>query len=158
VRKIVKDIAGKCEPSTRIEKVQLIEYLTTNPKIPRVLGVSEEDLPRTVLGLASKDPNLLTSSEVLLWVLGALGKADEVKRIKAAEEYEQVPQGCMLSKDLLGLFEETYRSMDRHNDLLIKRATFLARLTNDPMVKRGLNLPAVFEPEYNRHVSLRRIF
>ncbi len=110
------------------------------------------------MGLASKDQNLLTFSEVLLWVLGALGKADEAKRIKAAEEYEQVPQGCMLSKDLLGLFEETFRSMDRHNDLLIKRAPFLARLTNDPLVKRSLNLPAVFEPEYNRHVSLRRIF
>lgn len=52
----------------------------------------------------------------------------------------------MLSKDLLGLFEETFRSMDRHNDLIIKRAPFLARLTNDPLVKRSLNLPAVFEP------------
>jgi hypothetical protein len=48
--------------------------------------------------------------------------------------------------------------MDRHNDLLIKRGPFLSRLTNDPTVKRNLNLPAVFEPEYNRHVSLRRIF
>lgn len=52
----------------------------------------------------------------------------------------------MLSKDLLGLFEETFRSMDRHNDLIIKRGPFLARLTNDPLVKRNLNLPAVFEP------------
>jgi hypothetical protein len=47
--------------------------------------------------------------------------------------------------------------MDRHGDLLVKRAPFLARLTADPLVRRALNLPAVFEPEYDRHVSLRRV-
>lgn len=63
-----------------------------------------------------------------------------------------------MSKELLGFFEETFRSMDRHGDLLVKRSPFVARLTGDPLVKRSLNLPAVFEPEYDRHVSLRRVF
>ena len=48
--------------------------------------------------------------------------------------------------------------MDRHNDLIIKRGPFIGRLTSEPAVKKSLNLPAVFEPEYNRYVSLRRIF
>jgi hypothetical protein len=48
--------------------------------------------------------------------------------------------------------------MDRHNDLIIKRIPFVSRLTNDPFIKKSLNFPAVFEPEYGRHVSLRRIF
>jgi len=48
--------------------------------------------------------------------------------------------------------------MDRHNDLIIKRVPFIGRLTSEPLVKKNLNAPAVFEPEYNRHVSLRRIF
>jgi hypothetical protein len=56
------------------------------------------------------------------------------------------------------LFEDTFRAMDRHNDLIIKRVPFIARLTSEPLVKKNLNLPAVFEPEYNRHVSLRRVF
>lgn len=64
--------------------MQLIEYLNANPKIPKVLGVSEEAVSRTVLGLQSKDPNLLNFNEVLLWVLGAVGKSEEAKRLKAA--------------------------------------------------------------------------
>jgi hypothetical protein len=138
--------------------MQLIEYLTANQKITHVLGVPQDELTRTVMGLPSRDSNLLSFNDVLVWVLGALGKGEEIKRLRAQEEFEQVPQGCMLGRDLLGLFEETFRSMDRHNDLIIKRGLFIARLTNDPLVKRSLNLPAVFEPEYNRHVSLCRIF
>ena len=48
--------------------------------------------------------------------------------------------------------------MDQYNDLIIKRILYISKLTGDPLVKKSLNLPAVFEPEYNRHVSLRRIF
>lgn len=50
----------------------------------------------------------------------------------------------MLSKELMGLFEDTYRMMDRHNDLIIKRVPFISRLTSNPLVKKSLNLPAVF--------------
>jgi hypothetical protein len=52
----------------------------------------------------------------------------------------------MLSKDLMQLFEDTFRAMDRHNDLIIKRVPFIGRLTSEPLVKKNLNAPAVFEP------------
>lgn len=100
----------------------------------------------------------MTINEGLMWVYGCLGKTDIVKKIKADQQFEAVPQGCMLSKDLLQLFQDTFRAMDRHNDLIIKRIPFISRLTSEPLVKKNLNLPAVFEPCYNRHVSLRRIF
>lgn len=64
----------------------------------------------------------------------------------------------MLSGELMQLFEDSFRALDRHNDLIIPRVSFIARLTSEPLVKKNLNLPAVFEGEYGRHVSLRRIF
>lgn len=105
-----------------------------------------------------KDPNLMTINEGLMWVYSCLGKIDVVKKIKADQEFQAVPKGCMLSKELMQLFEDTFRGMDRHNDLIIKRSPFISRLAAEPLVKKTLNLPAVFEPSYNRHVSLRRIF
>lgn len=76
-----------------------------------------------------KDPNLMTISDALMWVYGCLGKTDVVKKLKADQEFQAVPQGCMLSKDLMQLFEDTFRGMDRHNDLIIKRSPFISRLT-----------------------------
>jgi hypothetical protein len=48
--------------------------------------------------------------------------------------------------------------MDKHSDLIVKRIPFISKLVSDPIVRKSLNLPAVFEPEYNKHISLRRIF
>jgi hypothetical protein len=48
--------------------------------------------------------------------------------------------------------------MDKHNDLIIKRIPFINKLATDPLIKKSINLPAVFEPAYDRYISLRRIF
>ena len=50
----------------------------------------------------------------------------------------------MLSKEILSLFEDTFRRMDRYNDLIIKRIPFVSKLTSEPLVKKNLNMPAVF--------------
>lgn len=49
MRKIMRDISGKCETSTRVEKLSLVEYLTNNHKIIRVLGISPEQVSSTVM-------------------------------------------------------------------------------------------------------------
>jgi predicted lipase len=60
VKKIVKDIAGKCDSSTKIEKMQLIEYLNVNQKIIKVLNVSLDQLSRNIINFPTKDANLMS--------------------------------------------------------------------------------------------------
>jgi len=50
----------------------------------------------------------------------------------------------MLSKEMLLLFESTFKAMDRHNDLIIKRIPFIGKLVGDVLVKKHINTPAVF--------------
>jgi len=42
------------------------------------------------------------------------------------------------------LFEDTFKQLDRHSDLIVKRIAFIGRLTSDPTVKQNLNMPAVY--------------
>ena len=63
--------------------MQLIEYLNSKQKIIKVLNVSLDEMSRTIANFPSKDANLLTFKETLMFVLSALGKAEEVKKLKA---------------------------------------------------------------------------
>lgn len=69
-----------------------------------------------------------------------------------------MPAGCMLSQGTIHYFEEVFNRIDKHCDLIVKRAEYISTLACDPLIKKELNLAAVHETEFDRHVSLRRIF
>lgn len=83
----MKDIAGKYNPSIKIEKMQLIEYLNVNQKIIKVLNLSMDQLSDSIINFPSKDTNLLSFNEILMFVLGSLGKAEDVKKLRAQQEF-----------------------------------------------------------------------
>lgn len=64
----------------------------------------------------------------------------------------------MLPVQLVRHFEAVFKSLDQHSDLIIQRIPFINNLATDPVVKQYLNLPAVYEPDLGKQISLRRIF
>lgn len=64
----------------------------------------------------------------------------------------------MLEPQIIKQFERIFKQLDRPCDLIVKRLEFIERLALDPMISKIINTPAVFEPNLNRHVSLRRVF
>lgn len=78
-----REITGRTDKSTRVEKVELISYLNSNTKILKVLGVTPEDVSTTITALECKDRNLVNINEGLMWIYSCLGKADVVKKLKA---------------------------------------------------------------------------
>lgn len=65
--------------------MQLIEYLTANQKIIKVLNLSIHQLSDSVINFPSKDRNLLTFNEILIFVLDSLGKGEDVKKLRAQQ-------------------------------------------------------------------------
>ena len=57
-----------------------------------------------------------------------------------------MPEGCMLSREIIFHFEKVFKQLDIHTDLIIKRLPYIDRLANDPLIKNELNSLAVYEP------------
>ena len=87
-----------------------------------------------------------------------MGKEKEINIIKQNTRDKSVPQGCMLSQAILNRFEEIFKKLDSHTDLIVKRMEFIEMLAKDPIIKKELNNAAVYEEEIDKRVTLRRIF
>lgn len=75
------------DKSSRIEKIQLVEYLTNNKKILKVLELTAEEVSRGVMNFTTKDSNVLNYSECLMYIYSCLGKHDDIKKLKAKEQF-----------------------------------------------------------------------
>ena len=84
-KKIFKDVAGKAQKNTRVEKVNFIEYINSNTKILRVLGTSPEEVSTSVMTLDCKDLNLININEALIWIYQTIGKIEKAKQLKAEQ-------------------------------------------------------------------------
>lgn len=51
MKKMFREITGKTDKSSRVEKVELIEYLNSNKKILKVLGITPEEVSTTIMSL-----------------------------------------------------------------------------------------------------------
>lgn len=64
----------------------------------------------------------------------------------------------MLDRQIILHFEKTFKQLDIHTDLIVKRLKYIERLANDPIVRNILNAPAVYQPAMEQSINLRRIF
>lgn len=70
----MKDLTGKSDLSSKIEKIQFVEYLNENQKILKVLGLGLEEISHKIMDFPSKDPNILTFNELMMFIFSSLGK------------------------------------------------------------------------------------
>lgn len=54
-------------------------------------------------------------------------------------------------------FEEIFKELDKHTDLIVKRLEYTEKLASDSLIKKKVDLPAVYEEDLDKLVSLRRI-
>ena len=85
VKKIFKDLTGKADRHTQVEKVNFISYINSSKKIIRVLGTTPEEVSTSVMTLECKDANLINMSEGLIWIFKTIGKIDQAKKLKAEQ-------------------------------------------------------------------------
>ena len=79
---------------------------------------------------------MITYHELLFFILKTVGKESQINFIKQDIRDRNVPQGCMLSQGLINYFEEIFKKIDKHCDLIIKRTNFIGTLASDPTIKK----------------------
>jgi len=166
-----------------VDKEDICEHVLRSPEVLELYDIDAANLRRDLYAFPSKDRDSLFFEEFLSFLeqskhVAANASLEQIPEMgqsgfkKSASKFkksgvrfspdrksarQKVENQCMLADETLETIKEVFHEVDKHEDLIVKRAVLVKRLREDVRIARVLHKPAVHIIEIDKFLSLERL-